>query len=170
MTTNLFTILSRYGASPVRAPDYKISSRLTGASGTSAVLGVAFTDWFSYAADEMSRYDPDLVVFMVGANDAAFVDPDVFGAEAGRMMDLLRRDGRVVAWVGMPAFVRKDLAARAPLLNAAARASAGLRSWVVFVDTSDIAPDGDDGVHFSPGQGRLLAEAVIRAVFPTLAQ
>jgi hypothetical protein len=26
-----------------------------------------------------------------------------------RMMDLLRREGRLVAWVGLPSFVREDL-------------------------------------------------------------
>jgi hypothetical protein len=82
------------------------------------------------------------------------------------MMDLLQREGRLVAWVGMPSFVRGDLAASAPPLNAAARAAAAERDWVVYVDTAGISPDGGDGVHFSPGRGRLLARAVIDALFP----
>lgn len=169
LTTNLVAILSAHGAEPVRSPDYKISSRLTAVSGSSAVLHVPFASWFSYMPDEMERYDPDLVVFMVGANDAGFADPERFGERAAAMMDLLRRDGRVVVWVGLPSFTRADLASSAPALNAASRDAAAGRDWVVFVDTSSIAPDGNDGVHFSPGHGRRLAEAVIRAMFPNLA-
>lgn len=169
MTTNLFAILSGYGAVPVRGADYKISSRLTRATGSSAVLGVPFSDWFSYVPGEMGRFDPDVVVFMVGANDAGFIDASTFGEDAGRMMDLLRRDGRLVAWVGLPSFVREDLARNGPPLNSAARAAAASRSWVTFVDTSAISPDGGDGVHFGPGQARLLAQAVVTALFPGLA-
>jgi lysophospholipase L1-like esterase len=166
LTTNLFAMLAARGAIPVRAADYKISSRLTAATGSSAILGLPFTDWFSAVQSEMALYDPDIVVFMIGANDAGFVDPADYEAAAGRMMDLMRRPGRVVAWVGLPAFGRADLAAAAPALNAAARDAAATRNWVTFVDVSMIAADGADGVHFSPTQAQLLAQAVIDALFP----
>ena len=166
MTTNLFTILSARGAVLVRAADYKISSRLTHAAGSSAVLNVPFGDWFTYVAGELSRYNPDIVVLMVGTNDIGFATAEAFGQDAGRMMDLLHGEGRTVAWVGLPAFGRADLARGAPAFDAAARAAAASRPWVVFVNVSSIAPDGDDGVHFGPAHARLLAQAVIAALFP----
>ena len=47
-----------------------------------------------------------------------------------------------------------------------AQAAASTRDWVTFVNVANIVPDGDDGVHFSPGQARLLADAVVGALFP----
>jgi hypothetical protein len=166
MTTNLFRLLTARGAVPVRSADYKISSRLAGAGGRSAVLGVPFSDWFSYMPGEMSSYTPDVVVFMIGTNDAGYVNLDTYRGKVGAMMDLLEAPGRIVAWVGLPAFVREDLAANAPALNAIFAEEAASRPWVVFVDTSSIVPDAPDGVHFGPTRARLLAEAVIAALFP----
>ena len=166
MTTNLLNMLQQQGAIPVRAADYKISSRLVDPSGYSAVLGVPFSWWFTYVPNEMVRYDPDLVVLMVGGNDAVFVDAASYGRKAAEMMDSFEEGGRLFVWVGMPSFGRSDLAARAPSLNAAAKAEAESRDWVIFVDTTHVSADGGDGVHFSPVRARLLAEAVVEAVFP----
>lgn len=166
MTTNLFDILSGLGGLPVRAADYKISSRLADPSGYSAVLGVPFSWWLTYLPVEVGAYEPDLVVLMVGANDAVFVAPWLYGLRAAQTMDLFADGGPVLVWVGIPSLLRPDLAANAPALNEAARAEAEARDWVVFVDTSGVTPDGADGVHFGPARARLLAEAVVQALFP----
>ncbi len=166
MTTNLFEMFRDQGGIPVRSADYKISARLRGQSGRSEILGVPFNDWFSYMPAEMARYAPDVVVLMVGANDAGYIAPELYGQDVGAMMDLVKAPGRIVAWVGLPGLLREDLARNSPPLNVAAKAEADLRDWVVFVDTSRISPDASDGVHFGPSRARLLAQTVMEALFP----
>ncbi len=166
MTTNLFNTMSSLGAVPVRAADYKISARLADPSGYSAVLGVPYSWWLTYLPAEVALYSPDVVVLMVGANDAVFVSPALYGQRAAETMDLFASGGPLLVWVGIPSLLRPDLAANAPALNEAARTEAESRDWVVFVDTSDVTPDGADGVHFGPVRASLLADAVVEALFP----
>ncbi len=161
MTVAFFDLMTQRGAAPVRGADYKISSGLVN-KGSSAVLGVPFSDWFSYASEEMERYAPDIVVFMVGANDLSYAaaNPEDYRSRIGWMMDLLRAPGRVVLWVGQPAITRSDIALLVPGINALFRAEAAGRPWVTFVDASSIVPDAEDGVHLSPSAGRRLAGLV----------
>lgn len=177
MTVALFQAWSALGGVPVRGPDYKISSGLVRSD---------FFDWPAYLAAEMARYDPDVVVFMVGANDANQVrSEEEYAARVGAVMDLLSRPGRTVVWVGQPNMGRPDLAASVPRLNAIFQAQAAARPWVLYLDAWALTsgPDGrytavlpdengvprvmrtDDGVHFTPAGGRLLALAVIAALF-----
>ncbi|PFG73415.1 DUF459 domain-containing protein [Tepidiforma thermophila] len=177
MTVALFQAWSALGGVPVRGADYKISSGLVRSD---------FFDWPAYLAAEMARYDPDVVVFMVGANDANQVrSEEAYAARVGAVMDLLYRPGRTVVWVGQPNMGRPDLAASVPRVNAIFRAQAAARPWVLYLDAWALTsgPDGsytavlpdeagvprvmrtDDGVHFTPAGGRLLALAVIAALF-----
>lgn len=177
MTVALFAEWSALGGLPVRGADYKISSGL---------MRPDFFDWPAYLAAEMARYDPDVVVFMVGANDANQVrSAEEYGARVGAVMDLLYRPGRTVVWMGQPNMGRADLAASVPRLNAIFAAEAGARPWVLYLDSWALtsAADGSyapalpdetgalqvirvsDGVHFTPAGGRRLALAVIAALF-----
>ena len=119
MTLAFFELMRDRGAEPVRAADYKISSGLAN-RGSSAVLGVPFSDWPSYGAEEMARYTPDIVVFMVGANDLGYAaaNPADYAKRVAAMMDVLRAHGRVVLWMGQPNLARADLAPLVPGLNA----------------------------------------------------
>jgi hypothetical protein len=177
VTVALFQEWAALGGIPVRGPDYKISSGL---------VRQDFFDWPAYLAAEMQRYDPDVVVFMVGANDANQVrSEEEYAARVGAVMDLLQRPGRTVVWVGQPNMGRPDLAASVPRVNAIFRAQAALRPWVLFIDTWELtsAPDGSyaealpnadgtweviragDGVHLTPAGGRRIARAIIAALF-----
>nr|WP_297807824.1 DUF459 domain-containing protein [Tepidiforma sp.] len=177
MTVALLAGWSALGGVPVRGADYKISSGL---------MRPDFFDWPAYLAAEMARYDPDVVVFMVGANDANQVrSTEEYGARVGAVMDLLYRPGRTVVWVGQPNMGRADLAASVPRINAVFAEQAAARPWVLYLDTWALtsAPDGSyaaalpdehgtlqvvrvsDGVHFTPAGGRRLALAVIAALF-----
>lgn len=179
MTVALFQLLGQRGGVPVRGADYKISSGLA---------NPGFFNWPAYLESEMAAYDPEIVVFMVGANDAGSIDSyEAYSARVGAVMDQLYREGRRVYWVGQPNYdpaLRADLQANVQVVNEIFRAQAALRSWVTYVDTwsatSDAdgnftysAPDEDgvpqliragDGVHFTPAGGRLLARVVLRAI------
>jgi hypothetical protein len=162
MTTTLFEMAGALGAVPVRAPDYKISSGLVN-RGYSYVLQVPFSDWYSYIQSEIATYQPDVMVFLVGANDLGYGDLEDYRTRAGTVMDLM--EGRRVAWVGIPN-VPSD---RAGIFNGIFAEEAAKRPWVTFVDVSWIAPDASDGYHFSgPAAARVVAEAVMTAMFPGL--
>ncbi|MCC7364899.1 MAG: DUF459 domain-containing protein [Dehalococcoidia bacterium] len=176
MTVSLFQLAAGYGAVPVRAADYKISSGL---------VRNEFFDWPAYVPGEMATYDPDVVVFMVGANDANQVGTwESYGAKVGAMMDMMHREGRRVFWVGQPNHGRAELAASVPTVNAIFQEQASIRSWVTYVDTWTATSDADgnysayavddygvtqlirasDGVHFTSAGGDYLARIVLRAV------
>lgn len=178
MTVALFREWEDRAGVPVRAADYKISSGLWRDD---------FFDWPAYIASEMATYDPDVAVFMVGANDANQVSSYVEYAErVGRVMDLMYREGRIVVWMGQPCMGNPSLAATIPAINRVFQEQAALRPWVVYIDTWSItsSPDGSyaqylpdetgveqmmrysDGIHFTGAGGRLLARAVLAALFP----
>jgi hypothetical protein len=183
MTVALFGLAAEHAGIPVRAADYKISSGL---------LNTAFFDWPSYIASEMATYDPDVVVFMVGANDALQIRSyDDYAARVGAVMDLMYRPGRIVIWMGQPN-MRPDpaqgyspaLTAAIPPLNDVFISEASKRSWVRYVDTfaltsysegsyAESLPDENgveqvlrpgDGIHFTSAGGRRLALGAVAAV------
>lgn len=164
MTLALLALAQEEGGIPVRGADYKISSGLAN-TGSSAVLQVPFAGWASYMPGEMATYGPDVVVFMIGANDLSFAaaNPAEYARRVGAFMDLVRAPGRRLVWVGQPDLTRSDLAPLVPNLNAIYREQAASRPWVSYVDTTSVVPDAGDGVHFSPGAGRVLAELVLAA-------
>jgi uncharacterized protein len=167
MTLAFFDLMARSGAVPVRAADYKISSGLAN-RGSSAVLFDHYTDWPTYMAQEMATYEPTVVVFMIGANDAGYAagNPEEYQARVAAFMDQLQAPGRFVFWVGEPTLTRPDLARNIPVVNAIYAEEAAMRPWVTFVDTTVVVADAGDGVHFSRGAGYVLAELVIAAIFP----
>ncbi len=178
MTDALFREWESRAGIPVRAADYKISSGLWRDD---------FFDWPAYIASEMAAYDPDVAVFMVGANDANQVSShQEYAARVGRVMDLMHREGRVVVWLGQPCMGNASLAASIPAVNRIFQEQAALRPWVVYVDTWSLTSSSDgscprylpgesgalqemrtsDGIHFTGAGGRRLALAVLAALFP----
>ncbi|MFN0148021.1 MAG: hypothetical protein ACKVT1_16070 [Dehalococcoidia bacterium] len=165
VTLALFDLVGRAGGTPVRAPDYKISSGLAN-RGNSAVLRDDYTDWPTYIVLEMGRYAPDVVVFMIGANDAGYAAgrPDDYRARVGAFMDLVQAPGRFVVWVGEPTMTRPDLAVNIPVVNAIYAEEAALRPWMIFVDASSVTADAGDGVHLSRAAGYAVATLVLEAL------
>lgn len=172
-------LTSMAGAVQVQpAAEYKISSGLlTGP-----------TDWPQKIAEDMAVYQPDLVVFMLGANDAVLnPDPERWRERVGAVMDQFHETADWVVWVGEPIMGpnRPDLNRALPGMNQVVAEEAAKRPWAIYVDTWDLMADtsgayaqslpdsggvvvvlrADDGVHFSSAGGRRLAEAVIAAVF-----
>jgi hypothetical protein len=182
MTVAIYAQASAGGGSPVEPADYKISSGL---------LNTAFFDWPGFIGQEMAAYNPDIAVFMVGANDAMQIRSyEDYADRVGAIMDLMYRPGRVVVWMGQPNMqpnpalgYNLGLVDRIPAINEVFRSEALKRSWVVYVDTwaltswSDgtyaaVLPDENgveqalraaDGIHFTPAGGRRLARAALAA-------
>lgn len=177
MTEALFAEWAARGGIPVRGADYKISSGL---------WRTDFFDWPAYIQAEMATYDPDVAVFMVGANDANQISSyEDYAVRVGRVMDLMYREGRLVVWVGQPCMGNESLAATVPAVNRVFQEQAATRPWVVYVDTwaltswsdgsySQYLPDEagldqmvrySDGIHFTGAGGRRLAMGVLAALF-----
>jgi hypothetical protein len=179
MSAAFLAMVERAGGTAAIAPSYVVSSGL---------LNPNLHDWPANLVSEMALHNPEVVVFMLGANDAngAAANPEAYRARVGAVMDQLNTPGRRVAWVGQPIMGRDDLAVSVPVVNRIFEEEAAIRPWVTYVDTYGLTmdasgsyathlpgPDGepqlmraDDGVHLTPAAGERLARAVFMALFP----
>src|SRR5205823_1440255 len=78
---------------------------------SSGLLSRDFVNWPQHGAGDMSLYDPEVAVFIVGANDAknlpegATRDPRwraQYSALVEEMLTVIGGNGRAVYWVGAP--------------------------------------------------------------------
>ena len=149
-----------------------------------------FFDWPEHAADpeaEVVQLDPDVVVFIIGANDW----PSVTGAPAWeaeysqqveKMLTTLEgtRDDRHVYWVGSPILQEKRKDTGVQQINAVARRVVEQHPRATYVDAYTLLSDTDrkyaaslpdesgksvrvragDGVHLTDAGGDLLARPV----------
>jgi hypothetical protein len=174
----LLTYLVERGATQTQPyAEYQISSGLS---------NLWFFDWNAYFASEMALRQPNVVMFMIGTNDAAAnVDLNAYHGMVAQAMDNLYAPGRRVLWVGQPAMNRADLTPRIQPLNEVFRAQAALRPWVTYVDIYPMTVDAygyyaqywlneygqwvqaraDDGIHFTSEGGRLVALEVLRQLY-----
>jgi hypothetical protein len=178
----VLSMLGQEGAIQVQdAPEYKISSGL---------MNPGYFDWPAYLAEEMARTQPDVVVFMLGANDAVWSpSAESYRPHVAAVMDELEAPGRVVVWVGQPHMgvepSGRDLSPAVLVINQVAEEEAAKRPWVIYVDTWALTSDGagnyaqdlpdengvlqairgDDGIHLSSEGGRRIARAVIASLF-----
>ncbi len=140
MSVALMPALRAKGATTVQpGPDYWISSRLS--------------QWLGVLPGEMAEFAPNVVVLMVGANDASgcATSPETWRGQVREAMDMM--EGRRFIWVGQPSVdpaLRPDMWACVPPLNAVAREEAEAREWVAFIDTWAITTDAE-GDYFSYG-------------------
>jgi hypothetical protein len=129
--------------------DYKISSGLTN----------NIRDWPDYAESAMKKNDPEVVVFMVGANDTKIVNshdadddgvPDwepEYRAKVADMMDMFVGDDdqRTVVWIGSPP-LRSDKSGGAEELDRVMREEAAKRRPnVLYVDAYELFSSADGG-------------------------
>jgi hypothetical protein len=122
---------------------------------SSGLSSPEFFDWPNHAADEMARLNPEVVVFIVGANDWSTprtTPTDASGQPAWRaeyaqgveeMLDTLegpatRAQPRPVYWVGAPTLQerRKDAGARE--VNAIARAVVARHPSATYIDAYEL--------------------------------
>jgi hypothetical protein len=162
------------GAIAVNAGDAVTSSGLN---------SPGFFDWPAYIAAEIEAHNPDILVFMIGANDAKpGMDLDAYHQRVGALMDATQ--GRQVIWVGQPSFdpaQRPDLSTSIPAVNEVFFLEALDRPWVTYVDTWTLSTDdarayarylpdetgalvefrAADGIHLTSAGGRRLAAAIM---------
>jgi uncharacterized protein len=147
---------------------------------SSGLASPEFFNWPEHAREEIARIDPEVVVFIIGANDSG-VAADGYRALVDEMLNILGDDGRSVIWIGSPTLRddRKNDGVRQ--LNQVAEEVAGLHARTTYVDAYTLFGDkrGDytatvpgvdgrpvrvrtsDGVHFTPAGGRYLASHVV---------
>jgi hypothetical protein len=121
-----------------------------------------FYDWPGALGDDVKAQKPEVVVMLLGANDAQGLMlpsgdpvPDVsdprwspeYRRRVGAVMDQLKADGRLVVWVGQPPMRSATFDARMKVVNAAYAAEAAERPWVVYVDPAKVV--GDAQGHFA---------------------
>jgi uncharacterized protein len=121
-----------------------------------------FYDWPGALADDLKAQRPDVVVVMLGANDAQglvlpgggvaqdVTDPRWSGEyrrRVGAVMDQLKAGGRLVVWVGMPPMRGATFDSRMKIVNQAFAAEAATRPWVAYIDPAPVV--GGPGGRFA---------------------
>ncbi len=111
-------------------------------------------NWPVETATQMAQYDPDVAVFMIGANDVSIVGSDTaqwlpqYQAKVDRVMDALVGGSRhrTVLWIGPPTLRDHSLDRGAKALSLLMAHEAALRRDVVYVDAYSMfsGPDGYD--------------------------
>jgi uncharacterized protein len=114
-----------------------------------------YYDWPAHLAEDMAQYDPEVVIFMLGANDdqPLSVGGNVysFGSDqwraeyarrVGQVMDMLVNQHRLVFWVGQPVMRSPDFNDRMSVMNNIYQAQAATRPDVTFIDSRPTLADG----------------------------
>src|SRR5260370_2105761 len=162
---------------------------------SSGLLSPDFVNWPQQGADDMSLYNPEVTVFIVGANDAknlpegATRDPGwraQYSALVEEMLTVIGGNGRTVYWVGAPVMADAAYSERVQGVNDVFREVAAKHPDVTYVDAYALvsASDGPyasmlpvpggkvarvrgaDGIHLTPEGGDLLAEKVLERLDP----
>lgn len=118
--------------------------------------GLARSDYFNWGArmqEIVTTEQPELVVFMVGANDgqsilegdgsivAQFGTPEwteAYRQRVAGIMDLARGDGRRLVWVGEPNVGTGNVQQAVEIGNQLAAEEAASRPWVTYVDVAEL--------------------------------
>jgi hypothetical protein len=128
--------------------DYRTSSGLASPS---------FFNWPEHAVEEIARVDPEVVVFIIGANDSGVARDEPidesgepawranYGALVDEMLDVLTGDGRSVFWVGSPTLRDEHKNDGVRQVNDVAREVIARRTDVTFIDAYDLFADRDGG-------------------------
>lgn len=162
---------------------------------SSGLLSRNFLDWPEHGREDMALYEPEVTVFIIGANDAKNIargserDPRwraEYAALVEEMLTVLRGDGRSVYWVGAPVMADAQYSERVQGVNDVFREVAAKHPDVTYVDAYSLfsGPNGSfasmlplpgggtvrvrgaDGIHFTPEGGDLLAHRVFDQLDP----
>ena len=157
---------------------------------SSGLLSPDFFDWPKNGAEDMSTYDPDVTVFIIGANDAkslprgADEDPQWrarYTTVVEEMLEVLAGGGRTVYWIGAPIMSDTAYSERVKGVNSVYQEVAAKHPDARYVDAFTIlsGPDGEfastlprddgrvvrvrarDGIHLTPDGGDVLARTVL---------
>jgi uncharacterized protein len=162
---------------------------------SSGLLSPDFFNWPKKGADDMATFNPEVAVFIIGANDAKNLPKDAeqnpqwqarYSTLVEQMLNVLAGNGRAVYWVGAPVMSDTAFSERVESVNAVFRDVAANHPRVTYVDAFTIfsGPDGkyaptlpgadgktvrvraQDGIHFTPEGGDILATTVFDQLDP----
>jgi hypothetical protein len=162
---------------------------------SSGLLSRDFVNWPKRGGEDMFTYNPEVTIFIVGANDAknlpegAARDPiwrEQYSALVEEMLTVIGGNGRAVYWIGAPVMADAAYSERVKGVNEVFQQVAAKHPDVTYVDAYSVfsAPDGTfasmlpvpggrtarvrggDGIHLTPEGGDLLAEAVFDRLDP----
>ena len=148
---------------------------------SSGLLNPNFVNWPKRATEQLSQLDPEVVVFVIGTNDANVWSAnlaDEYRIRTEAMMRQLAADGREVIWVGAPVAKSASLEKGVLAVNLIAKTAAGRIHGVTYFDSHATFADenGDyqqsfpdhagkrqvmragDGVHFSVAGADLIGQ------------
>ena len=155
---------------------------------SSGLSSPGFFDWPEHATAEMARIDPEVVVFIIGANDWTAVSGDTWKADYAQAVDSMMKTligpGRTVYWVGSPTLKDEKMDAAVVEVNAVAQEVAKHHPKVHYVDAYKLYSGTDgkyagdlpdetgevvtmragDGVHLTMDGAGYLARNVYRLV------
>ncbi len=112
---------------------------------SSGLSSPGFFDWPEHATAEMARIDPEVVVFIIGANDWTAVSGDAWKADYAQTVDSMMKTligpGRTVYWVGSPTLKDEKMDAAVVEVNVVAQEVAKHHSKVHYVDAYKLYSD-----------------------------
>lgn len=150
---------------------------------SSGLLNPGFFNWPKHVAQELDRLDPEVVVFVIGMNDAVVWDKSRtadYTAETELMMRTLAAHGRQVYWVGPPVTRASNLERGVKAVGLIAQEAAQRVPRVTYVDAHRLFADSrgnyqqsfadetgtrhvmraGDGIHFSVDGADYLAREI----------
>jgi hypothetical protein len=166
---------------------------------SSGLTSPEFYDWPEHAAEDVLEYQPEVTVFIIGANDAKTAPTDGDGLDpewraeyviqVEEMMQLFVGDGRPVFWVGAPIMSDDRFSTRVEAVNQVFQEVAANHPEVVYIDAYKVfaTEDGEytevqsdlegetvqvragDGVHLTPDGGDRLALTIFQQLDPLCA-
>lgn len=150
---------------------------------SSGLMNTSFFDWNSHTKQVIKRYNPEVIVFMIGTNDASIVSANPTGyktdytKKVNDYLDIAKKVDTKVYFVLAPAMKEPRLDKNVNKLNDVITDVAGKRNVKVFDSSTILSPAGkfvtsiisgskstsaraDDGVHITNEGGKLLAIAL----------
>ena len=113
---------------------------------SSGLADAGVFDWPEHATVEMARINPEVAVFIIGANDWTAVSGDWkadYTAKVDSMMKTLVGPGRTVYWLGSPTLKDEEMDAAVVEINAVAQEVATRHPKVHYVDDYTLFRDTD---------------------------
>lgn len=141
------------------------------------------TDWPRTLAQDVVKYDPEVVVVGFGGNDAQDMSTDdgrvTLGSQAwaaeyqrrvAQVLDAVAKPGRTVYWIGLPVTTRSNIEEAAPAMRKAEQTEIAARPWAHFIDSRKTLSPGNKYTAYLPdGSGGEVKVREDDGVHPNLA-
>lgn len=123
---------------------------------SSGLANPKYYDWGRALPVFLDKYKPDVVVVMMGANNAKYINPnekphgpgnqnkswpEVFGMRLDNFLSALQGKGIPSYWIGLPIMGDPSFAKQAQVMNEIIKAECGKYSTCRYLDTWDLLTD-----------------------------